>query len=167
MPRISLIVAMAQNQVIGRGGSLPWRLSADLKRFKTLTMGHSLAMGRKTFESIGRALPGRTSIVITRQADYCARPGVLVAPSLNSAIELAADDTELFVIGGGEIYRLAVPLAERMYVTLVDAEVAGDTFFPEVNLTEWRLVEQSHHAADEKNEYPHRFCIYERPRPTK
>ena len=113
--RISLIVAMSENRVIGRGGGLPWRLSADLKRFKHLTMGHHLIMGRKTFESIGRVLPGRTSIVVTRQTDYRAA-GVVVARSLSEALHIAATagDDEAFVIGGGEIYRQILPSADQL-----------------------------------------------------
>lgn len=162
MPRLSLIVAMSQNRVIGRAGGLPWRLSADLQRFKSLTMGHHLVMGRKTFDSIGRALPGRTSIVITRQTAWQPPAGVLVAHDLAAALALAATDEELFVIGGGEIYRLALPQAERLYLTLVEAEIDGDTFFPEFAPSQWSLASDTPHPADAKNEYPHRFRVYER-----
>jgi len=159
--RISLIVAMSRNRVIGRDGGLPWRLSSDLKRFKQLTMGHHLLMGRKTFESIGRVLPGRQTIVITRQTDY--RPdGVEVAAGLEQAIELARGDSELFITGGGEIYRIALPLVQRIYLTWVDADVQGDTLFPEWNEAEWQLVLDEPHAADEKNDYPHHFRVYDR-----
>ncbi len=161
MMRQSLIVARSENGVIGRGGRLPWHLSADLRRFKQLTMGHTIVMGRKTFESIGRPLPGRTSIVVTRQPDY-RPPGVLVAASLDEAQRLAAGDTELFYIGGGEIYRQVLPQVERIYLTRVDAEVEGDTVFPELPANRWRVIEQTKHPADEKNDFPVSFLIYER-----
>ena len=171
--RLSIIVAMAPNRVIGRGGTLPWRLSADLKRFKSLTMGHHLIMGRKTYESIGRPLPGRTSIVISRGQETLARRAsegnavqhdgrLVLTDSLESAIGLAAPDSEVFVIGGAQIYELALPRADRLYVTHVDAEVEGDTFFPAYDPAEWRRVEETHHAADTNNEYTHRYCIYDR-----
>ncbi len=159
--RISLIVAMSENRVIGRDGRLPWHLSADLRRFKQLTMGHTIVMGRKTFESIGRPLPGRTSIVVTRQRDY-QPPGVLVAASLDEAQRLAAGETELFYIGGGEIYRQALPRVARIYMTRVHAEIAGDVMFPELAADQWRWIEQSEHAADEKNDFPFSFLVYER-----
>ncbi|MGI8978746.1 MAG: dihydrofolate reductase [Pirellulaceae bacterium] len=170
--RLSIIVAMDRNRVIGRGGTLPWRLSADLKRFKALTMGHHLIMGRKTFESIGRALPGRTSIVITHNEGLVlkdklalgqmAGEGIIIQSSLVRAIKLAASDSEVFVIGGAQIYALALPRADRLYVTHVEAEVEGDTFFPSHDWNEWRQVEETDHAADTKNEFPHHFCIYDR-----
>lgn len=162
MPCISLLVAMSPGRVIGRAGELPWRLSADLQRFKRLTMGHTIVMGRKTLESIGRALPGRTSIVITRQADYRPPAGVALAHDLPAALRLVAQDEEIFIIGGGEIFHLALPLANRLYLSLVEADVAGDTLFPAVDFSQWRLTHESHHAADERNEFPHWFRVYER-----
>jgi dihydrofolate reductase len=182
--RLSLIVAMDKNRVIGRGGTLPWRLSADLKRFKSLTMGHHLIMGRKTFESLPRLLPGRTSLVISRTQESGARGhtaqvrktsegdsalnyGKLIfAQSLEDALKIVAADSEVFVIGGAQIYELALPRADRMFVTHVDADVEGDTFFPAYDPSEWRRVEETEHAADTKNEYPHRFCVYDRIRPS-
>jgi dihydrofolate reductase len=160
--RFSLIVAMTRQGVIGRGGTLPWKLSSDLKRFKALTMGHHLLMGRKTFESLGRVLPGRTSIVISRQAGYQTPPAVLVAHELDEAIRLATGDDEVFIIGGGEIFRVAQPRANRMYVTWVEAAIEGDTLFPAWNPAEWQLVSSERHSADEKNEYDTTFCIYDR-----
>lgn len=171
--RLSIIVAMAKNRVIGRGGALPWRLSTDLKRFKALTMGHHLIMGRKTFESIGRVLPGRKSIVISRGPEALARSASegkspdsannpVFAESLDRALRIATADTEAFVIGGASIYELAIPLADRLYVTHVKAEIEGDTYFPAYDESLWRLVEESHYPVDEKNEFPHRFCIYDR-----
>ena len=129
---IALIVAVSRNRVIGRGGQLPWHLPADLRRFKRLTMGHHLIMGRKTFESIGRPLPGRTSIVVTRRLDY-APPGVLIAGSIPAALQLAAADREVFFVGGGEVYGQALPLCHKIYLTEVAADVAGDTLFPELD----------------------------------
>lgn len=154
---------MTENRLIGRGGQLPWRLSADLKRFKSLTMGHHLVMGRKTFESIGRPLPGRTSIVLTRQS----KPGpfapeIAIAASLDDALAKARGDEEVFVVGGAEIYALALPRTERLYVTWVDADVEGDTFFPELDLSQWRLASEEAHPADAKNDYPTRFAVYDR-----
>ena len=159
--RNSLIVAMSENRVIGREGRLPWHLSADLRRFKQLTMGHTIVMGRKTSESIGRPLPGRTSIVVTRRHGV-APPGVCVAASLDAAAQLAADDREIFFIGGGEIYRQVLPRIQRIYLTLVHAEVPGDTYFPELPTDQWQLVQRTDHAADEKNDYPFSFLVYER-----
>jgi dihydrofolate reductase len=160
---ISLIVAMSDGGVIGRDGELPWRLSADLQRFKRLTMGHHILMGRKTFESIGRPLPGRKMVVVTRQIDY-SPDAAQIAHSLGEALELAraASDDEAFVIGGGEIYRQSLDVVNRMYITHVDAEVAGDTHFPAVDWSAWQLVEEICHPADGKNAFKHRFCEYSR-----
>lgn len=160
---LSLIVAMTHRGVIGRGGTLPWKLSADLQRFKKLTMGHHLLMGRKTYESLGRPLPGRTSVVVTRQTGLSLPSEVLVAHSLNQAIEQTASDDQPFVIGGGEIFREALPLVSRLYVTWVESEVEGDTYFPDWNPGDWRLLESERHSADAKNEYDTTFCIYDRP----
>jgi dihydrofolate reductase len=159
---ISIIVAMSLNRVIGRDNRLPWKLPADLRRFKRLTMGHCLIMGRKTYESIGRPLPGRTVIVLTRQPDY-APPGVLVAHTLDEALALASGD-EIFVAGGAEIYRQTLPLADRLYLTLIEREIAGDAYFPPLNEADWQLISQEHYDADEANPYPHRFFVYERKR---
>jgi dihydrofolate reductase len=159
--RFSLIVAMSENRVIGRDGQLPWRLSADLRRFKRLTMGHHIIMGRKTFQAIGRLLPGRTSIVLTRRTDFRAG-GALVAHDMEQAKGQAAGDDEVFVIGGGEIYRGVMPSVDRIYMTLVHANIEGDTFFPEFRSDQWQRVEQSRHTADDRNEYEHSFLVYDR-----
>jgi dihydrofolate reductase len=159
---VSLIIAVAKNGVIGRDGELPWRLSADLQRFKALTMGHHLIMGRKTFESLGRVLPGRTSIVITRNTSYTPPAGVLVAHSLPAALELAAGDDEVFVIGGAEIYHLAWPACQRLYLTRVSADIAGDTYFPISLTAEWRLRERQAIPVDHKNQYDSVFESYQR-----
>ena len=157
---ISLIVAAAENGVIGRKGDLPWRLSDDLKRFKTVTMGKPIVMGRKTYESIGRPLPGRQNIVITRQPGYSAE-GCDVVATVEQAVEVANDAEEIMVIGGSEIYALFLPAARRLYLTRVHAEVDGDAFFPTPG-DEWNLVSDEPHAADEKNEYDVSFQVYER-----
>jgi dihydrofolate reductase len=161
--RVSLIVAVAENGVIGRGGALPWRLSADLQRFKQLTMGHHLIMGRKTFDSIGRGLPGRTTIVISRQADLPLPLGCRLAASLDDALRIAeaAVDSEAFVIGGAAIYRLALPKADRVYLTAVHANVEGDTFFREFDETKWLLSSEERHPADAKNEFDYSFRVYD------
>jgi dihydrofolate reductase len=136
-PRVSLIAAVAANGVIGRDGGLPWRLPEDLKRFRALTLGHHIVMGRKTYESIGRLLPGRTTVIVTRQRDY-AVPGAIVARSIEDALAQCAGDDEVFVIGGAQIYQAALPIADRLYLTEVMAEVEGDTRFPAFDRQRWR-----------------------------
>ena len=159
---ISLIVAVAEQGVIGQQNALPWRLSGDLKRFKALTMGKPMIMGRKTYDSIGRPLPGRTNIVITRQSDL-QLPGCVVVTSLDQAINSVQAD-EYMVIGGAEIYRQALPLAQRVYLTQVHAKVDGDAFFPELSSTQWREVSREDQPADEQNQYAHSFITLERVR---
>jgi dihydrofolate reductase len=160
---LSLIVALTKDaRVIGRAGGLPWRLSSDLKRFKRLTMGHHIVMGRKTYESIGRPLPGRTSIVVSRHQPPAANTELKHAGSLAEAVRLAQNDSEVFVIGGGELFREALPLAEKAYVTWVDADLTGDTFFPEFPTTAWKQISEEYIPADDKNEFPTRFAIYAR-----
>ena len=162
--RISLIVALDECGGIGRQGGLPWHLSADLRRFKALTMGHHIVMGRKTWESIGRALPGRFSIVITHQTDYHA-PGALVEHSLAAGLELAraGEKQEIFIIGGAEIFAAALPVATRIYLTRVHTCIQGaDAFFPELPPEAWKLVEANQIPADEQNEYTTTFQIYDR-----
>ena len=163
--RLSIIVAVADNGVIGRDSGLPWRLSADLQRFKTLTMGHHLLLGRKTFDSIGAVLPGRTMVVISR-----GRPtlpaGVLLATSFEEAIELARSnaDDEAFVAGGAEIYTQALPAADRLYLTRVHSDCEGDTLFPPWQESEWQEVFREDHPADDRNAHPYSFLVYERRR---
>ena len=161
MRKTSLIVAASENGVIGNSGDLPWRLSADLKRFKKLTMGHPMIMGRKTFESIGCLLPGRTTIIVTRQPDY-QFPGALIAGDLPRAIELAGEDDQPFVTGGAEIYRLAIPLVQRIYLTRVHARIDGDTRLTGIEWDEWECVDSESHAADSRNEYDYTFETYVR-----
>ena len=131
---------MAKNRVIGANNQIPWHLPDDLKLFKRLTMGHHIVMGRKTYESIGRLLPGRTTVIVTRQPGY-AVPGAIIAHSLSDAINAAARDDEVFVIGGAELFREALPIADRIHLTIVEAEPEGDTFMPEFDRGEWREVE--------------------------
>jgi dihydrofolate reductase len=159
--RLSLIVAMTKNRVIGKNNALPWHLPADLKHFKSLTMGHHIVMGRKTYESIGKPLPGRTSVVVTRNVNY-SMPGVIVVSSLEAAIAACGDDAEIFVIGGAELYRQAINLADRIYLTEIDADISGDAYFTELGRKLWLETERESHAPDEKNAYPHHFVIYER-----
>lgn len=167
-PRLSLITAASQNNVIGRNGALPWRLAADLAHFKRLTTGAAILMGRKTYDSIGRPLPGRKSIVLTRDTAWRAiHDEVLTAESLDQAIALATqtevqNKDEVFVIGGGEIYRLALPQADRVYLTRVHVTVEGDATFPALDPSEWRLDSSEDHPADQRNEYPCTFEVWER-----
>lgn len=163
--KMSLIAAMAANRVIGRDNRLPWHLPADLKRFKRLTMGHTLIMGRKTFESIGRPLPGRSTVVVTRQAGY-APPGVRVAHSVREALDLAEGD-EVFIAGGAELFAETLPLADRLHLTLIEKDFEGDTLFPDFDPAEWRLVEEERHEPDETDAevpYGYTFQIYDRRR---
>ena len=166
LPRLALVVALSENNVIGRNGELPWRLPTDLQRFKRLTMGHCMVMGRKTFDSIGRPLPGRVTIVLSRAEMISSPPKLLAAKSLDEALryvpmtEMKHD--QVFVTGGAEIYKLTLPQADRMYVTRVHADVEGDTFFPELDWTEWQAVESEETPADERHELASTFTIYER-----
>ena len=160
---LSVIVAMSENGVIGKDNQLPWHLSADLKRFRRLTTGHHIVMGRKTHESIGRVLPDRTSIVITRDAEY--DPGddrVLVATNLDDAIACAADDDEVFVIGGAQIYAMALPRAERLHLTVVHEEFDGDVSLTAINFDEWQMEEDERHEPDNRNPHAYSFRVYRR-----
>jgi dihydrofolate reductase len=145
-PRISIIVAYAANRVIGTQGRMPWHLPEDLKRFRQLTMGHHIVMGRKTWESIGRLLPGRHHVIVSRQGDF-AVPGAIVAHSFEAAIAACKNDSEVFVIGGGEIYREALAIADRIYATEIKGEYEGSVLFPEFNGTKWRVVSRESHES--------------------
>ena len=160
-PLVSLIVAMAENGCIGRDNGLPWRLPEDMKRFKALTLGKPILMGRKTFESIGRPLPGRRNLVLTRNRHWHA-PGVLAVHSLGQALGCARDAEEFIGIGGAEVYRLLMPFARRIYLTLVHADIAGDTFFPAIDPTQWADLECQRLAPNERNPYPLTFMTLER-----
>ncbi len=159
---LSCIVAVSENGVIGRKNGLPWKLSADLRRFKQLTTGHAIIMGRKTFDSIGRPLPGRTSIVMTRDPGY-ESPGVVVVHSFDQAVAACEDQQEAFVIGGAAVFREALPRTQRLYLTRVHGDVEGDVYFPETDLAAWKLLRQERHSQDDKNDHPFTFCVYERP----
>jgi dihydrofolate reductase len=159
--RLSIIVAMAKDRVIGSNNSLPWHLPADLRHFKAVTMGHHIIMGRKTFESIGKPLPGRTSVVVTRNTQF-GYPGILVAYSLQAAVALCGDDPEAFVIGGAELYRQAIPLTSRIYMTEIEASINGDTYFVELAASEWRETSRESHPPDKDNAYPFQFVILDR-----
>lgn len=141
MKALSLIVAFAKNRVIGINNTLPWHLPEDLKRFRALTMGHHIIMGRKTYESLGRLLPGRTTIIVTRNKEYKIE-GSLIANSLQAALALAAVDNEPFLIGGAELYQEGLKHATKLYITEVQGEYAGDAFFPVIEKNDWRLTEQ-------------------------
>jgi dihydrofolate reductase len=160
-PLISLIVAMAQNGVIGRDNALPWRLPQDLKRFRAFTLGKPVLMGRKTFESIGRPLPGRDNLVLTRDRSWLAA-GVIVVHSMEEALAQARASDELVAIGGAEIFRLVLPFARRIYLTHVHADVPGDTFFPDFDPTQWADLECSTQPADDEHAYALTFVTLER-----
>lgn len=163
-PQVILVAAMAHNGAIGHRGGMPWHLPADLGHFKAVTVGHPIVMGRRTFESIGRALPGRRNVVVSRS-----RPdlpdGVIVAGRLDEALEACGDAEQIMVIGGGEIYRAAMPNARRMELTLIDADIEADTFFPEWSLDQWRLESMTMRPSDERNAYSMCFCSLVRERP--
>ncbi len=159
---ISLIVAMAENRVIGRGNQMPWHLPADLRHFKSVTLGKPVIMGRKTFESIGRPLPGRRNVVISRNLDWCAE-GVESVSSLDAALALVQDADEVMIIGGGQLYREALPLAQRLYLTHIELPVSdADTWFPDYSQYQWQLRAEELHDPDEKNPYHYRFETLER-----
>ncbi len=163
---ISIIVAMDENRGIGFENRLPWHLSDDMRRFKQLTMGHHLIVGRKTFQSIGRALPGRHMIVLTRSADS-QYEGIDVVPSLDAAINLAESrgEEEVFIGGGSEIYRLALPITDRIYLTRVHAQTQADVFFPDFDISEWVAISSEEFDADEKNQYPTTYKVLEKRSP--
>ena len=157
----SMIVAASENDVIGVDGDLPWRLSSDLKRFKRLTMGHHIIMGRKTYESIDRLLPGRTTVIVTRQKDFDVE-GAKVVHGIEAAFATCADDESPFVIGGSEIYRLALPLIAEIQLTRVHTQTQGDTFLPEIDWDRWAAISSERFEPDAKNELPYSFEVYRR-----
>src|SRR5512143_1043421 len=160
-PRISVIAALARNRVIGIENRLPWRLPEDLAHFKALTLNHPILMGRKTFESLGRPLPGRTNVVITRNADY--RPdGCLVADSIPAAIALCGDADEVFFIGGADLYAQAIPLADRLYLTEVDVDATGDAWFPDYDRRAFREIAREAHRGEKGDALRFDFVVYER-----
>ena len=163
----SLVVAMARNRVIGRDNQLPWKLPNDMAYFKRVTLGHPVVMGRRTWQSLGRPLPGRHNIVVTRDPAFQA-PGAAVVPSLEAAWGAARDAAEVCVIGGTSLFAETLPIADRIHLTEVDAVVPGDTFFPEFDRGPWVEREVERHAADERHAYPFRIVVLERraPRPS-
>jgi dihydrofolate reductase len=161
LPLISMVVAATENDVIGRDNGMPWHLPDDLKYFKARTMGKPMLMGRKTFESIGKPLPGRTSVVMTRDPSW-RHEGVVVVRSLDEALAWAANVPELCAVGGAEIFRLVWPVARRLFLTRIHAEISGDTYFPRLDPGEWREVERVEHAVDERHAYAMSFVTLDR-----
>lgn len=159
--KLSLIVAVAENGIIGTGGTMPWHITEDFAHFKAVTLGHSVIMGRKTYESIGRPLPRRRNIVVTRNADLRIE-GCEMATSLEGALTMCEGEEEVFLIGGGEIYRQAMPRADKLYITRVGVEVEGDTRFPEIESSVWREISREEFARGEEFEHPFAFVDYER-----
>ncbi|MGX5203340.1 type 3 dihydrofolate reductase [Aliikangiella sp. IMCC44632] len=161
IPKIGLVAAMAKNRIIGKDNQMPWHLPADLKHFKAVTLGKPIIMGRKTYESIGRPLPGRLNIVVSRNSELTIQ-GCETATSLHDAIAIvAAQHPEVMVIGGGQLYREALPLADKLYLTFIDLETAGDTQFPEFEHLALTEIQRSHHSADEANPYHCEFVDYQ------
>ena len=153
---LSIIVAVSENNVVGKENKLPWKLSADLKRLKSLTMGHHIIMGRKTWESLGKALPGRINVVITTDKNFKAEGGVVVH-SLNEALAYSSVDDEIFIFGGGKIFKEAMPLVNKIYITRVHSIIDGDTFFPVLDRSDWKEISREDFKADEKNQYNYSF----------
>ncbi|MDX2435965.1 MAG: dihydrofolate reductase [Acidobacteriota bacterium] len=162
---VSLIVAVSDNGVIGRDGGLPWHLPRDLRHFKSTTMGHHLIIGRRTWGELGKALPGRTMVVVTRSRNFEAE-GATVVHSLEDALEVSRKDEEPMIGGGAYIYRMALArdLVDRLCITRIHAEIEGDTFLPGIDFDDWELISEEHHEADEKNEYACTFQVYGRKR---
>ncbi|MDH3455286.1 MAG: dihydrofolate reductase [Gemmatimonadota bacterium] len=158
---LSLIAAMAENRTIGRDGALPWHLPRDMRRFKEITMGHAVIMGRKTYESMDKPLPGRRNLVLTRRRDYRSA-GIEVFPTLDAALDAASGDLEVFVAGGEQIYRLALPRADRIYLTMVHRPFDGDAVFPEFELDDWHLEEDVRYEPDALHLHAHSFLLYSR-----
>ena len=159
--RLTIVAALADNGVIGRAGTLPWHLPDDLRRFKSLTMGRPMLMGRRTFEAIGRPLPGRRNLVLTRGAQFFP-PGIEPIASLELAMEACAKDLELCVIGGADVYRQTLPRTERLELTRVHAWLDGDVTFPDIDMTDWRELSRVEHAADERHAWAMSFLTFER-----
>jgi dihydrofolate reductase len=159
---ISYIVAMDNNRVIGKDNQLPWHLPADLKFFKKTTMGHSIVMGRKTYESIGKPLPGRENIIVTRNKEYDQEKCTIIHTVEELCTFAKEKGEEIFVIGGAELFKATFSYADRLYITEIDHEFAGDTYFPEFKESEWKIISQEKGLKDEKNPYDYSFNIYER-----
>ncbi len=157
---VTIVVAISENHVIGKDNKLLWYLPNDLKHFKDITTGHTVIMGRKTYESVGKPLPKRRNIIITRQDIKI--EGCEVVNSIEAALKLAIGEEEVFIVGGAEIYKQAMLLTDRIYLTIVHKEFDGDSFFPEINLNEWKAVSREDHGPDEKNSLPYSFITYEK-----
>lgn len=162
-PIVSAIVAMSENRVIGKNNRLPWHLPSDLKHFKTITTGHPILMGRKTYESIGRPLPNRTNIIITRNSTFQAA-GCVVVTSIEEAVQHASSENaaEIFIIGGALVYRQLMPHIQRIYLTIVHHEFEGDAYFPKLNMNEWKESARERHPADTENAYAYSFITLDR-----
>jgi dihydrofolate reductase len=156
---VSIVVAISENHVIGKDNKLLWHMPNDLKHFKEITTGHTVIMGRKTYESVGKPLPKRRNIIITRQAITI--EGCEVVNSIEAALALCAGEQEVFIVGGAEIYKQAMRLTDRIYLTIIHKEFEGDSFFPEINNEEWKSVAREDHQPDEKNPLPYSFITYE------
>ena len=165
MSCLSIIVAVARNRVIGANNTLPWHLPEDLKRFRALTTGHHIIMGRKTYESINRLLPGRTTVIVTRNSNYQVA-GALIANSLQQAIKLCGNDEEVFLIGGAELYRDGMKLANKLYITEIDAAFEGDAFFPEFDKTKWQEISRERHTSAQGLNFSYVICQPRNPRST-
>lgn len=161
MMKLALIVATDKNRLIGKNNDLPWHLSADLRYFRNVTMGKPIIMGKNTHESIGRPLPGRQNIVVTNNQSYQAR-GCTVVYSIGEALQMVANVDEAVVMGGASLYAQLLPRADTLYLTLVDAELEGDAWFPEWCLDDWQQISREDHVKDDKNEYPYSFIVYQR-----
>jgi dihydrofolate reductase len=159
--RISIIAAMSINRVIGKGDGLPWHLPADLRYFKEKTMDHAVIMGRRTFDTVGKPLPGRRNIVVSHRRDLVIE-GAEVVHSVLEALKGLPGEEEVFIAGGGEIYRQSLDLADRLYLTMIHAEFEGDTFFPEFDETNWRLTSRTDQPSDERNPWEYSFLVYDR-----
>ena len=157
---LTIIAAASENNALGKDNQLVWHLPDDFKRFKTLTSGHYIIMGRKTFESFPKPLPNRTHIIITRQADYQVPEGCIVVSGLQEAIAICPKNEEVFIIGGGEIYKQSMAIADKVELTRVHTTVEADTFFPEIDTTQWKLVFEEFHAKDEKHAFDFAFLTY-------
>ena len=159
--RLSAIVAMSENQVIGKDNQLPWHLPADLAHFKKITMGKPILMGRKTFQSIGKVLPGRCNVIVTHDTAFQAN-GCVIANSIGTALAAVSYSDEAFVIGGALLFRQMLSRIQRLYLTLIHQDFEGDTFFPEINLSEWIEIQRIDHLADEKNRYAYSFITLDK-----
>jgi len=159
--RVSIIAAMAQNRTIGINNTLPWRLPGELKYFKAVTMGHHILMGRKTYESIGKPLPGRTTVIITRNKDFTA-PGCITANSIDAAIQASAGDDEIFFVGGAELYSQALAFADRLYLTEIQKDFEGDAHFPSFDYNQWQEIQREKHKVDEPDGLEYHFVVYDK-----